>query len=534
MVLLAGLLSSPAHAVEVITNGGFESGGFNGWNVGIRPDRANGGAPSLFDTPSGWAVSKETQTDGALSLSPVSGFSAFHGFSGNPAGLQFFLSQPFACNNLVSRAKLSFTYDVVGGPQTPNALPRKFEVWIRSTSGFDRAKLFSYSVLGIDANPPQTVSLDIRSAFNSLGPTQYLLEFRGVVPEGDTGPALFVVDNVSLDLQDNRSPRVVCPGDKMVECAGPVTTVTLAASASDPDGDPLSLVWTKGNVIVGNGPTLTIALPPGKHTFTFMATDVFGAMAMCDVMVTITGAALPKLTCPPLVCLPAEAGKCGRTINYPAPTVESCLPIASLTCVPASGFFFPVGTTTVTCTATDSAGNKGTCTFPVIILDSEAPKITCPSNITVPAQTGVCGAIVSYAAPATDNCPGVTTVCTPPSGSTFPFGTTTVTCTATDASGNKATCSFTVTVTGSPDGQITPPVCHNIVGSVPEGQPCYPVTFNIDLPPGLMILRCVDETGRQVSSGSCFTANVLHTVTCTFVDACGRTTTCTFTIHLFC
>ncbi|MEK6321839.1 MAG: HYR domain-containing protein [Acidobacteriota bacterium] len=32
------------------------------------------------------------------------------------------------------------------------------------------------------------------------------------------------------------------------------------------------------------------------------------------------------------------------------------------------------------------------------------------------------------------------------SGSTFPLGTTTVTCTATDASGNTATCSFTVTV----------------------------------------------------------------------------------------
>jgi hypothetical protein len=38
------------------------------------------------------------------------------------------------------------------------------------------------------------------------------------------------------------------------------------------------------------------------------------------------------------------------------------------------------------------------------------------------------------------------TVCSPASGSTFPVGTTTVTCTATDASGNTATCSFTVSV----------------------------------------------------------------------------------------
>jgi len=40
----------------------------------------------------------------------------------------------------------------------------------------------------------------------------------------------------------------------------------------------------------------------------------------------------------------------------------------------------------------------------------------------------------------------VTVVCNPPSGSCFPLGVTTVTCTATDASGNTATCSFTITV----------------------------------------------------------------------------------------
>jgi hypothetical protein len=47
---------------------------------------------------------------------------------------------------------------------------------------------------------------------------------------------------------------------------------------------------------------------------------------------------------------------------------------------------------------------------------------------------------------ASDNCPGVTFVCSAASGSTFPIGTTTVTCTATDTSGNTASCSFTVTV----------------------------------------------------------------------------------------
>src|SRR5262249_59177198 len=46
---------------------------------------------------------------------------------------------------------------------------------------------------------------------------------------------------------------------------------------------------------------------------------------------------------------------------------------------------------------------------------------------------------------ATDNCGVQSVVCSPPSGSTFPAGTTTVTCTATDAAGNTAQCTFTVT-----------------------------------------------------------------------------------------
>jgi hypothetical protein len=80
--------------------------------------------------------------------------------------------------------------------------------------------------------------------------------------------------------------------------------------------------------------------------------------------------------------------------------------------------------------------------------DTTPPQISCPANQT--AVTAVCGGTsqaLNYPAPtASDNLPGVTTVCSPASGSIFPLGTTTVTCTATDTSGNTATCSFTVTL----------------------------------------------------------------------------------------
>jgi hypothetical protein len=75
----------------------------------------------------------------------------------------------------------------------------------------------------------------------------------------------------------------------------------------------------------------------------------------------------------------------------------------------------------------------------------------CPAGITKAAQATcpfTTSLMVTYTTPiATDNCgPAPAVVCNPPSGSTFPLGTTVVTCTATDGSGNTATCTFPVSV----------------------------------------------------------------------------------------
>ncbi len=119
--------------------------------------------------------------------------------------------------------------------------------------------------------------------------------------------------------------------------------------------------------------------------------------------------------------------------------------------VPA-GNLFPKGLTTVTYTTQDAAGNTATASQTVAVIDDTPPVITCPANV---VASGLCSTVVSYPDPvATDNCSSVSLVCVPPSGATFPIGPTTVTCTATDASGNQAVCSFTVTVTGG-----TPATC---------------------------------------------------------------------------
>ncbi|MBS1790356.1 MAG: S8 family serine peptidase [Acidobacteria bacterium] len=82
------------------------------------------------------------------------------------------------------------------------------------------------------------------------------------------------------------------------------------------------------------------------------------------------------------------------------------------------------------------------------VAQNPPPIIVCPVSRDVIAPTpGSTTAIVTYPDPVVvDNCPGVTVVCVPASGSAFPLGLTTVTCTATDSGGATASCSFTVTV----------------------------------------------------------------------------------------
>jgi hypothetical protein len=122
-------------------------------------------------------------------------------------------------------------------------------------------------------------------------------------------------------------------------------------------------------------------------------------------------------------------------------------------CVHTSGDTFPVGTTTVTCTATDSddAPESVQTSFKVTVTDSDLALTNVPADITADA-TGPSGAVVTYARPAAadeETPPSVS--CSPASGSTFAIGTTTVDCSASDSddANSPATGSFTVTVKGA-------------------------------------------------------------------------------------
>lgn len=134
----------------------------------------------------------------------------------------------------------------------------------------------------------------------------------------------------------------------------------------------------------------------------------------------------------------------GANVTFAVTATDNLDPAPVVECSPVSGSLFPYGMTDVNCSATDSAGNTTYGYFTVTVFDGTPPTLNLPGNVVV---YGSASRVVNYSVTASDNLdPAPRVSCKPPSGSTFRLGVTPVTCTATDASGNKSTGTFSVHV----------------------------------------------------------------------------------------
>jgi hypothetical protein len=183
----------------------------------------------------------------------------------------------------------------------------------------------------------------------------------------------------------------------------------------------------------------------------------------------------PSLSCPSNVTTTVSAGTCAKTVSGINATYSDNCGISKLTWSKsgatidnsassginqASGTSFNKGVTTVSYTVTDINGNTTSCNFTVTVNDNEVPSVTCPSNKVVSADASCLKSVTGIAPTASDNC-GATTISysitgatatsgdNDASGTIFSKGTSTITYTALDGSGNSNTCNFTVTVNDS-------------------------------------------------------------------------------------
>jgi hypothetical protein len=180
----------------------------------------------------------------------------------------------------------------------------------------------------------------------------------------------------------------------------------------------------------------------------------------------------------------------------------------------------------------NASGNYDYATVKYLTSSTTTPQtITCPANILASTAPGQCSAVVTYTVPvATDACGNhLTVTASPPSGSLFPKGTTTVTCTASDGS----TCGFTVTVTNpAPVVTITGPSSGAVY---PVGAPVsFTGTFTDNAGDthtaqwrfdSFLASASVNEANGQLSATYTFNSPGVYMVQLSVTDSCGNTAT---------
>ena len=184
--------------------------------------------------------------------------------------------------------------------------------------------------------------------------------------------------------------------------------------------------------------------PTGSTEVNCTATGLTGGTSNMSFDVNVTRDSTP----PVLDTLPDmrfDAGcETSAQVNFQVAAADNCGAVQPV-CVPPSGSWFPLGNTTVGCTATDSAGNSANSSFQLEVVGGSTPPSLDAHPKIEPKSPNCQPMQVEFEVAARGGC-AAETECIPPSGSLFPLGPTTVRCTASDAFGNVANMSFEVNV----------------------------------------------------------------------------------------
>ncbi|MEE8062232.1 MAG: HYR domain-containing protein, partial [Gemmatimonadales bacterium] len=330
-----------------------------------------------------------------------------------------------------------------GGPATTAALNSPFGVAVDAAGNLFIADVINNRIRKVDTSGIiTTVAGNGTVGFSGDGgpATTAALAFPSGVAV-DAAGNLFIADQINQRI-------------RKVDTSGIITTVA-------------------GNGTLGfsgdGGPATTAALANPLGVAVDAAGNLFIADSSNQRIRQVAGAGAGGDTTPPTLTLPGDitveaTAASGAVVSFSATATDDVDPSPTISCSPPSGSTFALVPTTVTCTATDTSGNTASASFTVTVVDTTPPVLgPLPANQTLEA-TSPAGALATYVAPtATDTvdlAPGVS--CLPASGSTFPVltgsTTTPVTCTATDASGNSSSGTFTITVQDTTPPVITAPL----------------------------------------------------------------------------
>jgi hypothetical protein len=486
------------------------------------PSAITAGATSAAGAVVTFATSASDLIDGALSVAcvPASGSTFAIG------------TAAVSCTATDAHGNTgSANFSVTVRDQTAPVLTVPAAATAEAASAAGAAVTFSVSALDAVDGARPVACVPASGSLFALGTTP--VSCSSVDSQGNTGSAGFTVT-----VRDTTPPALTLPAPITAEAAGlSGATVTFAASSVDlVDGArPVSCSPLSGSTFV-----------IGTTTVVCSAADTRGNAGSASFTVTVRDTTPPTVTVPAPITAEAT-GPSGATVTFAASSVDLVDGARPVSCSPLSGSTFVIGTTTVVCSAADTRGNARSASFTVTVRDTTPPTVTVPAPITAEA-TSRAGAAVSFSATATDLVSGnVAVACTPASGSVFPIGTTTVACSASDASGNARAASFTITVRDTLAPSVTVAVNPNTLLWSPN-KTMTPVTVTgtaIDATLTSVTYQVVDEYGYIQPSGSVsvstngsfsFVISLeawrqgtdangrVYTVTVTAIDASGRTT----------
>jgi hypothetical protein len=310
-------------------------------------------------------------------------------------------------------------------------------------------------------NSPVTVSFTCSDALSGVDSCTPDVVFAGEGHFVATGAAIDRAGNATPSPAmfpihiDFTSPVVMVPASPVVaEATGPAgAAVDFTVSAQD----ALSgyLPGSLGCVTSAGGVQPGAVFPLGSTAVTCAALDLAGNVGVGSFTVVVGDTTAPVLSAVSNISVETpNAG--GTAVTYSAPSATDLVDgDVAVTCDHASGAVYPVGVTTVVCSATDQHGNSAATSFTIsVVFKPTTPPVigkvpgTNAQNQLIAYATSTLGAVVTYQNPPATDSAGhpVPVTCTPPSGTTFAVGQNTVTCSATDANGNTATATFTVWV----------------------------------------------------------------------------------------
>jgi len=275
----------------------------------------------------------------------------------------------------------------------------------------------------------------------------------------------FSLSNDALRFAPPHPPVVTPPANISVATAPPATSGDLRIASSAAVGSCAAVVDpgiatattdAASVTVVGvrsDGLPLDAAYPKGVTTIKWTATDADGMTASAVQTITVVDKENPSIAAPQNISVGNDPHLASAVVAVGSAEAADNCPDVKISSArsdhAASDAPYLVGITTVTWTATDASGNIASAAQLITVLDIEAPSLSVPASITVNA-TSPAGAVVNYLYYAADNVAVTSVDCTKRSGSAFPIGTTSVTCTAYDAAGNSKSDSFLVIVLDAP------------------------------------------------------------------------------------